>query len=207
MKCAARCDREATTLGWCGRHYSKAWRLGIGAAGAQRRVDPAEVIAHIHLLRERGWSWQAIGDTAGVAMSVPHQLVSGKHPKVSRVSAQAILAIDPVPVESGILVHHVGTRRRVDALARMGWPVRLIEERAGLQPRTLVAALYRERVTALVSARVAKVYAELSSLQGPSRLAASLACSRGALVPMAWEYADIDDPKAKPFQGFYRESA
>lgn len=208
MTCSRpRCDHDAANLGLCHSHYGKAYRARLGSAGAMRRVDPAPVIRHINLLRSRGWSWNAIGDAAGIAPSVAHQLVSGKHPKVARTSAVAILAIKPVLIESGILVHHIGTRRRVDALACMGWSVRLIEERAGLRPRTIVASLYRERVTALVAARVAKVYAELSGKQGPAVNTITLARKRGCQGPMAWEYADMDDPKARPFQGFYRESA
>lgn len=206
MKCAARCDREAETLDWCKPHYNKARRLAIGAAGKQRRVAPEAVIRHIAVLRERGWSWRAIGEAAGVAMSVPHQLFSGRHPKISLPSAQAILGIEPGWVETRILVDATGTRRRVEALAVMGWPLWTVEERAGLKRRTVSCALSRGRITAMVASRVAAVYGELNTARGPSLGAAGRARVRGFVPPAAWDYVNIDDPQAKPFQGF-REAA
>lgn len=203
MKCAARCDREAEILGWCKPHYNKAHRLGIGDAGKQRRVDPQETIRHIAVLRARGWTWRAIGDAAGVAMSVPHQMVSGGHPKVALTSARAILAITPAWVETRRIVDPAGTRRRVDAMAALGWPLWLVEQRAGLAFRSVSCALSRGRVTALVASRVATVYDELSTKKGPSPSAAGRARVRGSHPPFAWDYVDIDDPKSKPYGGFW----
>lgn len=207
MKCAARCDREAEILDWCKPHYNKAHRLGVGDAGKQRRVDPAQAISHVSVLRARGWTWRAIGEAAGLAMSVPHQMVQGRHPKIALSSARALLAITPTWVESRILVDPAGTRRRVDALAYLGWPLHVVEERAGFRHRTVSCALSRGRVTALIASRVARVYDDLHILQGASRCAAGRAKARGVHPPAAWDYVDIDDPKAKPFQGFYSKGA
>lgn len=202
MKCSARCDREAEILDWCKPHYNKAHRLGLGDAGKQRRVDPEPVARHIAVLRARGWTWRAIGAASGLAVSVAHQLYNGRHPKIALSSAQAILAIEPVWLESRVLVDPAGTRRRVDALALLGWPLWEVESRAGFAVRSVATALSRRRVTAFIASRVARVYGELHATPGTSLGAAGRARVRGAFPAMAWDYTDIDNPQAKPFQGF-----
>ena len=52
--------------------------LGLRAAVALRRLAEQVEAAHVQLARERGWSWEQIGDALGVS----RQSVHAKYAKV-----------------------------------------------------------------------------------------------------------------------------
>lgn len=100
-----------------------------------------------------------------------------------------------------------GTRRRLQALSRMGWSQRAIGERFG-QSEVAVGDWYRaERVTPATAKKVAGWYAELS-MQVPQPRTRfdrySVGSTRGRAraagwpPPLAWDDDTIDDPEATP---------
>jgi lambda repressor-like predicted transcriptional regulator len=194
------CGENVHALKLCRAHYVKHYRAGHGD---YRRVDPSEVVEHIARLRDRGWTWTMLGEASGLAQSVAYQVANGIRKKVSRYAATRLLAIPVVWVESPIIVDIAGTRRRVQALSRMGWPADMIAARADLSETTLRHALGRDRITARIATRIARVYDELSEVRGPSSRAAARAANRGYAPPAAWDDDTIDDPRTKP-QGVRR---
>ena len=46
--------------------------LGLRAAGALRRLAEQVEASHVRLARERGWSWEQIGDALGVSRQSVH---------------------------------------------------------------------------------------------------------------------------------------
>jgi lambda repressor-like predicted transcriptional regulator len=197
-----RCARPVRAKGLCGGCYAKHHRAG---RGEYRRLDPAEVVAHIARLRAKGWTWPMLGEASGLSISVPHQVFTGVRKRVSRHAAVRLLAIPVEWVESPVIVGISGTRRRVQALARMGWPADVVATRCGLYDNTLKQALSRGRVTARIAARVAELYDELSDTPGPSSRAAARAATLGYAPPAAWDDDTIDDPHAGPNYTGYDE--
>ncbi|TDC82416.1 hypothetical protein E1193_11740 [Micromonospora sp. KC606] len=94
-------------------------------------------------------------------------------------------------------VDGTGTRRRLQALAVLGWRWTDIADRFGIawQPVQRLALLNR-LVHVDSAARVAAVYRELSVRAGPSPITARRSVAKGWHGPMAW--ADIDDPTCEP---------
>jgi len=195
-----KCFAPVSTLNMCRTHYQKFLNAGMGRAGKLRRIDSAPVVEHLGRLRALGWMWAQIGKAAGTAFSVPHHLYSGYHSRVSVKVAEAILAIplEPALVESTIPVPAVGTRRRLEALSRIGWSGREVSERIGYAGPSLWQMTARGHVSARVYVRVAKLYDELCNTPGPSRLAQIKATKRGWAPPAAWDELDMDNPNVEP---------
>lgn len=125
--------------------------------------------------------------------------------RITRTTAAGLLSVTPVAAatETQCLVNATGTRRRLRALAALGWPMRHITERLGCSPRTtwLITHRPRQSLTVLASTRdaVAALYAELSTSPPPSTRQTSivrrLAFERGWAPPAAWDDDTIDDPR------------
>lgn len=111
-------------------------------------------------------------------------------------SEQAILSVPAVAFDSHRGVPALGARRRVQALAWMGWPNREIARRIGCSPRSLPTLLSRGRISARLAHRIADVYEQLSTVLGPSRIAAAKARQLGFAPPLAWD--DIDNERERP---------
>jgi hypothetical protein len=97
-----------------------------------------------------------------------------------------------------MLIDGTGTRRRLRALAALGWPRRVLAERLNTRLSYAGALMYKNRVHWDTAARVAAVYDELSMTIGPSPRAASDAKAKGWPVPLDWDEEDIDNPDAAP---------
>lgn len=190
---AASCAKPARTRGYCETHYRR--RLHTGRYGYR---DAAPARAHIARLRQLGWTYEAIARAAGLSIWVGHKLHSGTSRRLLAESEVAILRVPLIPFESHRGVSAVGARRRVQALAYMGWPNHEIARRIGCSPRSLPTLLSRGRLSAKLSHRIAAVYDELSMRCGPSKLAAVRARGYGWAPPLAWDDDEIDNPAAEP---------
>lgn len=97
------------------------------------------------------------------------------------------------------MVPAAGTRRRIQALAVMGWPFSEIAARLGVT-RCAVQKLGRASATvqAATARRIAVVYDELSMTPGPSVYTRARAVKAGWVPPLAWDDDTIDDPYAQP---------
>lgn len=197
----AGCDSPAETRGYCGSHYR--YRLHTGRYGYR---DATMAREHVAALRALGWTWAAIGETAGLSSYVAHQLHAGKTRRLLCESEAALLSVPLVRYESHRGVRAVGSRRRVQALAWMGWPCWMVEDRVGCARRTLTRELSRGRISTRLAHRIADVYEELSGQRGPSRVAAGKARGLRFAPPAAWDEETIDDPHARP-SGVLRRAA
>lgn len=181
----------------CEHHYRKTVRMGING------YVPAEPVReHVTKLRALGWTWEQIGTAAGVSSWVPHKAGTGQTRRLLKACADAILAVPLEPRASQRGVDPTGTRRRVQALAWMGWPCEQVANRAGTTRSTLrTLILHGRRVSYSLARRVAAVYDELCMQPGPSRVAAGRAKGFGFAPPLAWDETTIDDPAALPDMG------
>lgn len=165
-------------------------------------VDPSEARTHVDALRALGWTWEQIAAAAGLSTYVPHRLGTGATKRLRAESAAALLAVPLAPADSHRGINSTGTRRRVQALAWMGWPASEVASRAGTTAATLQTLILPSRqISVALARRVAAVYDELCLKQGPSKIAAGKARSLGFVSPMAWDDDAIDNPEAKPDLG------
>jgi hypothetical protein len=90
------------------------------------------------------------------------------------------------------------TRRRLQALAAIGWPWAELNERLGYGPRTqrISGLLVAEHVHVDMERRVAALYEELHMTKGPSSMTRQRAVKKGWAPPMAWD--NIGDPWCRP---------
>lgn len=166
-------------------------------------VDAADTVgAHVEALLATGWTVTGIMRAAGagrrsIPVPQPYGRSSPSATTIRRDIADRILAIapNPPPVRS---VDATGTRRRLQALAALGWPLDAIAERCGVNRRTLSRALADTTVTVTLAARVAAAYDQLSMTRGPSAGTRGRAARRGWAPPLAWDDETIDDPATQP---------
>lgn len=188
------CTDEATTRGYCESDYRRRVRMRIFG---YRDAEPLR--GHVAELRRLGWTWEAIGQAAGLATYTARYIHLGETQGVWPETVDRLLSVPLVPYYSHHGVDSTGTRRRVQALAWMGWPCREVAARAGTTERSLHTLIRPDRrISAALAARVAAVYEELCMRPGPSRITASKARGRGHAPPLAWDEVDIDDPSARP---------
>jgi hypothetical protein len=197
------CGKPPRTDGFCDKDYK--YRLYLGLCGMR---DAGPAFEHVRALYDTyHWTWRQIAAAAGTGHAVPRDIYGGVSKRIYARTERAILAI---PLgrfrESERVIPAIGTRRRVQALAWMGWPNWAVAERIGYPPGTLTAVIYRDVVSVRMATRVRAVYGELSGQPGPSKHAAVKARRNGNAPPAAWDDGEIDDPKARP-RGVRREVA
>lgn len=188
------CTAPAATRGHCEPHYRRLIRMGRHGWRPATTVRP-----HVDALRALGWTWEQIAAAANLSAYVAYNVRSGRSRWVRAESVAALLAVPLVPVDSHRGVDSCGIRRRVQALAWMGWPAGEIARRAGTTRASLATlTLPTRRPSRALHRRVAAVYEQLCTVPGPSRIAAGRARGLGFAPPLAWDEDTIDDPAARP---------
>ena len=194
-----KCGKPVYKADHCRSDYAY-WRL----AGNGGFTDPGPARARVIELLAMDWTCQQIAETSGVAKWTLSRLRKGIGAGITPATSAAILSVLPGrPVPSSHCIDATGTRRRVQALAWMGWSRAEVARRAGVNPRTLRAQMSLGRVSTRLAERIRVIYAELSWTRGPSAPAAAKARSLGLAPPAAWD--DIDDPLARPSGVLRRE--
>lgn len=93
----------------------------------------------------------------------------------------------------------VGTVRRLQALAWMGWPAYVLAPMAGYRSGEALLNLHRRQwVCSATARRVSDLYDALSMRPGPSETTRRRARARGWVSPLCWDDEVIDDPAASP---------
>lgn len=190
------CAAEAGlhSRGRCESCYRK--RIRMGVYGWR---DASKAREHVDALRRLGWTWEGIADAAGLSTYVAHKVGVGQSRSVLPESESALLAVPLVPFDSQRSVDSAGTRRRVQALAWMGWPCSEVARRAGTTQRSLSTLIQpHRRISFALARRVAAVYDELCMTFGPSKIAAAKARQLGFVPPLGWDDRSIDNPRSRP---------
>lgn len=180
--------------------YQKRYRLDR-ELGRPRNTDAAPAIAHIRALRNAGWSHGAIADAAGMSVSGIHALIEGRHKMMRTPNARRILALTPDVMRNrdnpAGFVPAIGTRRRIRALLRMGWPHAELRARSGVYT-AVTATQAGDWVAKATHDAIAATYNALAMTPGPSERARGRAAKSGYPPPLAWDDDSIDDPAALP---------
>lgn len=213
-----RCDPCREAAATAARHR---YRM-IAYGQWQPFTDAAPVREHVRALQAQGLGWQRIAELAGVASPTVSSLLygrAGRPPtrKVRTATAEALLAfrpsLDDLPPSAP--VDAAGTRRRMQALAAAGWSAQRLAAHLGVD-RAYVGRIIRgdnPRVTAATARTVRGLYDELWNRPPPEgtrweKVAAARARNharrQGWPLPAAWSDDEIDDPAARPPDGWDR---
>lgn len=98
------------------------------------------------------------------------------------------------------LVDATGTRRRLQALAAVGWSFTYIARRRSIDPSSIRAFVRcgQAKVQATTARAYAVLYDELCTSDGPAKQTCGWARKYGWHGPEAWTDETIDDPDAEP---------
>jgi hypothetical protein len=192
------------------------------AYGRSNLVDAAPARQRVAELMAAGVGLKQIVRQSGVAQGALWKLMYGKKRpdgtmtpsrRITRANADRLLAMqpgDPKLLADGARVDSTGARRRLQALACLGWSINRLAAEASIDRQPLDQAMRGELITARTARAVDAVYELLWDQPAPARdhrekIAASRA-RRAAEVagwsrPQAWDDDTIDDPAAVPSQG------
>lgn len=97
-----------------------------------------------------------------------------------------------------------GCRRRIRALYWLGWNAPSLAKELGIGEYRvhILSGTKQKRVRRETHELIDGAYRVLSGRAGPSPYTAGQARQRGYAPPVAWDYCNIDDPAAQPWQGF-----
>lgn len=203
-----KCDRDVYARGLCSNCYPVERRklLAYGRWDPFY-VDPTAVQEHLVRLRAWGMGSRRLEELTGLSRPALQDL-----PNVTRVSRHTQAAILSIPLPSSVFdpiladgtqISVIGSQRRVQALARMGWSAEMLAARLGCDRRRLAALTsgQQTKVTVRWARQVAELFNELHMVHGPGRKAARFAELKGWPVPLAWDEDTIDNPKARPIIG------
>ena len=160
--------------------------------------DREKVAAHIRQLVADGLTYNAIAKAGGYRSHSHIDHILGVK-KITKATERRILAIKPTQVPPGMLVTAIGARRRLKALARMGWSCDAIADRVHCDPRTLRSILggWQQKSRKSVVDKIAQFYDTHSMTMGPSIQARVQAERKQWPPPLAWDDHDLDDPKGQ----------
>ncbi len=95
-------------------------------------------------------------------------------------------------------VDATGTRRRLQALAAIGWSLAEQSRRLGWHDSTAHSVAARKWVWIETAEKVRALYDELAMTPGTNKRASNDAARKGWPPPLAWSDEELDDPNATP---------
>ena len=169
--------------------------------GVQRLVDAQPLRDHIDALTAAGMSQWDITIAAG--WKSRNALADAyRRAKVTPRTLQRVLAVTAPPVSRrNGYVDATGSRRRLQALAVMGWPTLRIANMLGkLDPQTYqyIQSGRNRTVRRRTAEAITELYNQMWDQRGPSKRTSALALRKGWAPPLAWDDEHIDDPRAHP---------
>ena len=180
-------------------------------------VDAEPLRQHIARLRAHGIGINRIAELAGLSPGHIRALIYARGhgtPPFRRVRAETadrLLRVQPDPTARAprSQIPATGTRRRLQALVAIGWPVSWLAAELGREPNNLRRTLTSHSVTVATAQQVAALYDRTWNIPPTPQTRADRAAVAAArqtaarnhwLPPLAWD--DIDtDPDPKPTEG------
>lgn len=197
------------TCAWTVSQYNIKRERGIAAGTWQPRIDAEPARAHVLQLMAAGLGRRRIAALSGVSPTSIEVLLHGKPGRVpsrriSHDTAARLLAVTgprATPAD-GANVDATGTRRRIQALACLGWTLTEQARRHGVTIGSYTQLLDRHVVLKSTADRIRALYDQLSMTVAPTGYGATrvrnIAREHGWFAPLAWDDDIIDDPAAVP---------
>jgi DNA-binding CsgD family transcriptional regulator len=191
------------------RNYQRNLRRKRAEGTWQPLIDATPAREHLRALVDGGLPYRQIAQILGIdwgdltQILYQHKKTSPRH-RIRPALAKRILTIPLGTAGKPFLINSVGTQRRIQALAAMGWPQDHIGRRGGWDGR-LAWVLTHDRVTSGTADKISAIYDRLRVLvpedHGVTALSAQrareAAARRGWVSPFGWD-GNIDDPNAQP---------
>lgn len=200
------------------RAYEKRRRDAKAAGTWQPFIDAKPVREHLLALHAVGVTVHRVAALTGLSDNVVRgftqatragQRINGRRSRTTPEVAQKILAIDPAEAAPAKVLA-IGSLRRLQALAALGWPAQEVSRRTGISGQTVYNIGRQPFILASTAARVAAAYEQLRGKR-PSRhtvsaqqisTARNRAASHRWPPPKYWdEVGAIDDPDFEPQYG------
>lgn len=171
------------------------------ARGVQRLVDAQPLRDHVDALYAAGMSQWDITIAAG--WKSRNALADAyRRAKVTPRTMQRVLSVTAPPVQRrNGYVDATAARRRLQALAVLGWSTRAIAGRLGnldAQTYQFIQSGRNRTIRRRTDDAIAQLYDELWQTMGPSARTRTLAVRKGWVPPLAWDDDDIANPEATP---------
>lgn len=165
-------------------------------------TDAAPMQAHLDKLIGWGLSYNSVAQAAGVAATFVRDHHQRRYDTVFSHYAAAILAVNYRPTDRQTMVLAIGARRRVEALAAIGYSLTDQAAHVGMGRATNLRDMVRQTLLSATTHRaITAMFDEWSGTPGPSARSITWAAKAGYLPPLAWEDDAIDDPDAQPAAG------
>lgn len=181
--------------------YCKEWRLDTARNGL-RRIPSAPTTERVRHWTSLGYSHQQIADAASVSRSLITALANGTTQTTNRDHASRILAADLSTTVPGELafVDATGTRRRLQALIAIGYPLINIANATGHLSWNLgrITSGHYQIVRPATAKSIARLYRAWATTPGTCNRSRRRAQQAGWVGPLAWDDNDIDNPAATP---------
>lgn len=185
-------------------------RTVYGEHQPQKLVDASEAREHLMRLHtEHGMTFRQLATELNMTPVHIQRLAAGTTSRVRESTRSAVLALSPKPLISPGLRDATGTRRRVQALACLGYSYQMQGELISEFDRRVVSgdAVSRwtkrhAQVTHAVHNAAARLYDKYSMVPfDTDNVVARRARAKGWAPVLAWDDDTIDDPDAKPDLG------
>jgi lambda repressor-like predicted transcriptional regulator len=186
------CDEAAQIRGFCNRHYDKLRRTRYLPI-VFKTVDSTPMRHRITAHLQRGHCLKTIADSAGVNPDALRKAYRQGTP-VLITTARRVMAV-PLPPQPPSIT---GIRRRLEALARIGYSLRRFTKVSGICRSTLSRGLRADHFTVEFRLRLVAAYEKLSATPVDDPMEIARAKKNRYFAPADWEYVDIDDPNAWP---------
>lgn len=173
----------------------------------QPLVDVQPARSHVSNLVAAGYTIHSIAAASGTDGGTLQRVLYGPNKTLRTETAKRLLALQAsdMRLSENRTIDATGTRRRLQALVAIGWPVTHIARHIGTHPRPLTELTRAEHVSRRNAQRVGIAYRRLCALSPASdgvprnqiTAARRMAAARHWASPLAWD-DNIDDPQAQP---------
>lgn len=177
----------------------------------QPYVDAGPAREHVQSLRDANIGLRRIAVLSGVGYATLYRLMQVDEKYRIRASTEAALLKVEASLDAyadAAAVEGTGTRRRIEALAAMGWSIPVQADRLGVHRSTVSRILDGHSAEAATVRAVRALFDRLWDQTPPATTKGqrislgrtrAMAARRGWLPALAWD-DNIDDPAARPYR-------
>jgi hypothetical protein len=169
-------------------------------AGRPRRVPSESVRAHVLALHQRNLSYEQIARAAGTNATNVRCIADGRRQKITKQTAEQLLAVPLTWIDPNGPVDSIGTVRRLQALYAIGVSVTTIVEQTRLDNASILHLVRGDwaRIDRKRADQVRTAYDRLWLAPGNSVKTRLRARREGWAGPLHWNDESIDDPAGFP---------